>query len=293
MKRRKTIEGSNDMIDSKTMLECGDLVLDPQNKRVKLHQYPSGQMAELDDLMRKQAEEIDASKIIIYAKKADVAQWQSYGYVLEGRIDGFFRGENAYLLSLFLTPERGTSTAPELAEENLKISLAKAGTGVSRTLPPGYSIREAAEADAEELARLYGLVFATYPTPMDDPAYVARTMREGTCYLVVEQGGEIACAASAEVSARFGSAEMTDCATHPAHAGKGLLQPVFLALEQKMEEAGIYFLYSLTRAQSPGMNVTAAKMGYQYRGRLINNCTIFSGFEDMNIWVKPLRPVWE
>jgi len=281
------------MIDSKSLFDAGDLVLDSQNKRVKLHQYPAGQFDELDELMKKQAEAIDASKIIIYAKKADVTQWQSRGYVLEGRIDGFFRGENAYLLSLFLTPERGTSAAPELAEENLKLSLAKAGTEAKKTLPPGYSMREAGEADAEALAKLYGLVFATYPTPMDDPAYIVKAMRGGTRFIVAEQDGEIACAASAEVTERFGSAEMTDCATHPAHAGKGLLQPIFLALEKKMEEAGIYFLYSLTRAQSASMNITAAKMGYEYRGRLINNCTIFSGFEDMNIWVKPLRPVWE
>lgn len=281
------------MIEVRALLASGDLVLDRRNRRVKLHLYQPEQIAQLDLLMRQQAEEIDASKVIVYGKKADVEQWQSLGYRLEGRIDGFFQGENAYLLSLFLTRERATSAACELAEECLAISLSKAGTGGDKELPPEYRIREATEQDAEELSRLYALVFATYPTPMDDPDYIRKTMQEGTRYLVAEHRGTIACAASAEVSARFGSAEMTDCATHPAHAGKGLLQPIFQVLEQKMEEMGVYYLYTLTRAQSAGMNVTAAKMGYQYRGRLINNCTIFSGYEDMNIWVKPLRPVWE
>lgn len=281
------------MIDLTKLVDTGDLVLDRRNRRVKLHQYQPESIKSMDELLRQQADETGADKVIVYGKKADVELWESLGYRLEGRIDGFFRGENAYLLSLYLTEERAKSAAPELAEENLRISLAKAGTGSDKTLPPEYQIREATEEDAEELAALYARVFATYPTPMDDPAYIRKTMREGTRYLVAEHQGAIACAASAEVSERFGSAEMTDCATEPAHAGKGLLQPIFQALEQKMEEMGIYYLYTLTRAQSAGMNVTAAKMGYTYRGRLINNCTIYSGYEDMNIWVKPLRAVWE
>ncbi|GED25286.1 putative beta-lysine N-acetyltransferase [Brevibacillus agri] len=271
------------------MLAAGDLVDDRQNRRVKLHLYDRARLKEYDQMLRQVAEKSNATKLIVYGKKRDVAEWLALGYRQEGVIDGFFRGENAYMLTAYVTEERATSTAPELAEEILALSLAKAGAGEEKPLPEGYSMRPATEADAEELARLYGLVFATYPTPMDDPHYVRKTMQEGTVYFVVEHAGKIACAASAEVSERMGSAEMTDCATHPDHAGKGLLQPLFCALEKKMEEAGIYYLYTLTRAQSAGMNVTAAKMGYEYRGRLINNCTIFSGFEDMNIWVKPLR----
>lgn len=281
------------MINVEEMLAAGDVVVDSQNRRVKLHVYDPSQIAELDQLLRKLAAEADATKLIVYGKKADAERWIALGYRQEGVIEGFFRGEHAQMLSCFLTEERATSVAPELAEEILAMSLKKKGNGEEKPLPLGYSMREAGEADAEELAQLYGLVFATYPTPMNDPAYVRKTMQEGTCYMVVEHEEKIACAASAEVSERMGSAEMTDCATHPDHAGKGLLQPLFTALERKMEEAGIYYLYTLTRAQSPGMNVTASKMGYRYRGRLINNCTIFSGYEDMNIWVKPLRPTWE
>ncbi|MED1794185.1 putative beta-lysine N-acetyltransferase [Brevibacillus nitrificans] len=281
------------MVNVEIMLASGDLVVDQQNRRVKLHVYDPNQVVELDQWMRKLAQETGATKLIVYGKKADVEKWTALGYVPEGVIEGFFHGENAQMLSSFLTKERATSVAPELAEEILALSLGKQKSGEEKALPAGYSMREAGEADAEELAKLYALVFATYPTPMDDPVYVRKTMEEGTRYMVVEYEGKIACAASAEVNERMGSAEMTDCATHPDHGGKGLLQALFVALERKMEESGIYYLYSLTRAQSPGMNVTAAKMGYTYRGRLINNCTIFSGYEDMNIWVKPLRPSWE
>lgn len=281
------------MVNVEQAQDAGDLIIDRQNRRVKLHVYESVQIEQWNRILKELAKESEATKVIIYGKKQDVPMWKSLGYELEGTIDGFFHGENAQMLTCYLSEERATSGAPKLAEEILALSLAKAGRSEEKILPEGYHLREATEADTKELAYLYGLVFATYPTPMNDPSYISKTMQEGTIYYVVDYEGKIACAASAEVSERFGSAEMTDCATHPDHAGKGLLQPLFLALEQRMEDAGIYYLYSLTRAQSAGMNVTVAKMGYEYRGRLINNCTIFSGYEDMNIWVKPLRPTRE
>jgi putative beta-lysine N-acetyltransferase len=280
-------------MDIAMMVGGGDLIIDRQNRRIKVLNYDAGQIEHLHAQIKSLAEAEQASKLIIYAKKADVAAFVRLGYRQEGKIDGFFRGENAQMLAYFLTEERAASAAPELADQIVQLSLSKAGAGETKKLPEGYHLRQAAEADAEELAQLYGMVFATYPTPMDDPEYVRKTMRDSTYYYVIVHEGKIACAASAEVTERFGSAELTDCATHPDHLGKGLLQPLFTVLEEKMKQMGIYYLYTLTRAQSQGMNVTAAKHGYLYRGRLINNCTIFSGFEDMNIWAKPLKPTWE
>ncbi|WP_139489734.1 putative beta-lysine N-acetyltransferase [Brevibacillus dissolubilis] len=277
-----------------------DVVIDEQNKRLKVMLYHPEEIEQLHGTLVEMAHDRGMTKLIIYAKKADVKAWEALGYRLEGRIDGFFHGENAQMMSCFLTAERGASVAPELAEEVLGVSLEKQAqvhsggrTDGQKSLPTGYTLREAREDDAEELARLYDLVFATYPTPMNEAEYVRETMRESTYYIVVEKEGQIVCAASSEVTPKFGSAELTDCATHPDHLGLGLLQPIFTALEEKMEQIGVYYLYTLTRAQSHGMNVTAAKHGYEYRGRLINNCTIYSGFEDMNIWVKPLRETWE
>ncbi len=269
-----------------------DIIVDTDNKRLKVHRYDPQRITELVAELERLSGETEATKHIIYAKKADVAAFLEQGFLQEGRIDGFFNGENAYMLSRFVTEERATSVNEELAEANLAASLAKT-PAAPRPLPDKYELLPATEADAAELAALYGLVFATYPTPMNDPAYVLKTMRNSTYYYVVRTAGRIVCAASAEVDPAFGSAELTDCATHPDFLGQGLLQPIFVALEEKMAEMGIYYLYTLTRAQSAGMNITAAKQGYTYRGRLVNNCTIFSGYEDMNIWVKSLKDVWE
>ncbi|RNB85002.1 putative beta-lysine N-acetyltransferase [Brevibacillus fluminis] len=267
------------------------LLTDEQNKRVKLMAYESEKIAELVAELEQLAKDTDATKLIIYAKKADIPTFTTFGYQQEGTIDGFYNGANAHMLCRYTTQERATSAEPQTADEIVTASLARQSTESvkAKELPTGYVLTEATEADAVELAQLYGIVFPVYPTPMNDPAYVKKTMQASTYYSVIRAEGKIVCAASAEVDPQFGSAEMTDCATHPDYLGKGLLQPVMIALEEKMEAMGIYFLYTLTRAQSAGMNITAAKQGYHYRGRLINNCTIVSGYEDMNIWVKPLR----
>lgn len=265
------------------------ILIDIPNKRIKVLEYQREEIEEIDRELEQMAKQLDATKLIIYAKKADVPEYIRLNYRFEGMIDGFFQGTNAHMLARYLSEERALSKAPELADEIVKISLSKLPEPSMPPLPSKYKLRQARLDDADKLAALYGLVFKTYPTPMDQPEYVRKTMHQGTCYYVIETDGQIVSAASAEVTHEYGSAEITDCATHPDYLGNGLLKYLFPALEEKMRETGVYYLYTLTRAQSHGMNITAAKQGYQYRGRLVNNCTIFSGFEDMNIWVKPLK----
>lgn len=36
------------------------------------------------------------------------------------------------------------------------------------------------------------------------------------------------------------------------------------------------------------MNRVLVQHGYAYSGRLVNNCDICGGFEDMNLWAKEL-----
>lgn len=60
-------------------------------------------------------------------------------------------------------------------------------------------------------------------------------------------------------------------------------------LEQELKIKGFITLFSLSRALSTGINIVFSKHGYEYTGRLVNNCNIMGRFEDMNIWVKSLR----
>ncbi|MDF9414237.1 putative beta-lysine N-acetyltransferase [Brevibacillus laterosporus] len=270
------------------------IIVDIHNQRIKVMEYDSDQIDEIARSCKEQADKLGMTKLIVYARHEDLSAWGKHGFVREGILEGCMNGQNAHMLRYFVTSERGTPKNETLADEILQISLAKQATNsVCKELPDDCRVRWAKLEDAEELAKLYQVVFETYPTPMHDPEYVGTTIQADTYYAVVEAEGKIVCAASAEVTPNWGSAEMTDCATHPKWLGKGLLQHLFVALEQHMQEIGISYLYTLTRAHSAAMNVTAAKMGYRYTGRLINNCVISTGFEDMNIWVKPLKAVWD
>ena len=79
---------------------------------------------------------------------------------------------------------------------------------------------------------------------------------------------------------------VTDCATQKYAQGKGYMKKLLLALEEKLVGDGIKCLYTLARAESVGMNKAFFQLGYAYGGRLVNNCYIYSGIEDMNVWWK-------
>lgn len=55
-----------------------------------------------------------------------------------------------------------------------------------------------------------------------------------------------------------------------------------------MVEENIFYVFFFVCVVFFGMNVVLYYFGYQYGGRLINNCYIVEGFENMNIWCKYL-----
>jgi putative beta-lysine N-acetyltransferase len=269
------------------------VLIDRPNQRIKIMECTPllftnsflDQLAELE-------KETKSSKTIIYAKKAEVEFFLTYGFHLEGYIDGFFNGQNAYILARFSLPERAVSQTMHEADAVLQM-VQNDTKPISRDkeLPDGMVMRKAKLMDADPLAALYRSVFKSYPSPMDDPKYIKKVMQDHTWFMVIEHADKIVCAASAEVTPKNNCAELTDCATLSDYRGQSLLSHLFYSLEDWLEEQGIYYLFSLTRSLSPGMNLTTARHGYSYRGRLVNNCDIYSGFEDMNIWVKPLRSI--
>jgi putative beta-lysine N-acetyltransferase len=131
-------------------------------------------------------------------------------------------------------------------------------------------------------------VFQVYPTPLHDPEYVKKTMKEGTIYYVFFCQGKIVSAASAEVNSFYKNAELTDCATLTEHRKYGLMKIILRELEGELKRQGIFCAYSIARSLSFGMNAVLFQLGYKYRGRLMNNCYIYDKLENMNMWVKHL-----
>jgi len=134
-------------------------------------------------------------------------------------------------------------------------------------------------------ANAIGLTNA-YPTPLSEETHIIKTMQEGTVYVYIEMDHQMVSAASAEINAKFKNAELTDCATLPQAEGKGHMKKLLFFLEQKLRADGITCCYTIARAESYSMNKAFAQLGYTYGGRLVNNCLIYSGLEDMNVWYK-------
>ncbi|MBP2146140.1 putative beta-lysine N-acetyltransferase [Methanofollis sp. W23] len=208
------------------------------------------------------------------------------GYQVEGRVPGLFGGvEDGYFLGYFLDPERARSdvAAPVLS-----------GTGPGhpdRPLPESFQMREAGEEDASALAALYEETFATYPFPIDDPAYLRSAMRDSVRFFVVEHEGQVVGASSAEMDLAGKNVEMTDFAVSPSCRGAGLSVHLLHLMEAEMRQAGMIVAYTLARAAWPPVTRLFAGAGYRYGGTLVNNTQICGRCESMHLWYRRLdRP---
>lgn len=208
--------------------------------------------------------------------------------MLEGIYKGYFLGEDAFCMALYFDVERRTSD-DWLEEDRILGQVQRLPAKQERPeVPDGFTLRHAGETDAGRLSALYGGIFHTYPTPMADPEYVRKVLREGTVFYVIEQADSLVSAASAEIDGQYRNAEITDCATLPDYRKHGLMRLLIGALEEELVARNIRCAYSLSRALSFGMNAALRQLGYRYGGRLTKNCSIYTKFEDMNLWNKTL-----
>jgi beta-lysine N6-acetyltransferase len=262
--------------------------VDEFNSRIKLIQYSRYDVESLLKHLEELAKEKDIGKVMIYANPEDISFFEKLGFQREGEISGFFQGNPACILSRFLEEDRAHKKDEEKKDQIVEMAEQAEAIKERPRLDPKYQLRHAVKEDAEALAKLYQLVFETYPTPIHDPDFIRQCMDQDVYFTVVTEGDQIVSSASADVFPHFQCAEITDCATHPDHQGNGLLSAIIYDLELRMKEKGIPHLFSLTRAVSTGMNMVIAKLGFEYKGRLIQNSQISGDFEDMNIWVKKL-----
>ena len=243
-------------------------------------------------LIIKKSEEIahqqKAEKLIFKGRSEDYFSLIETGFSPETVVDGYFLGSDAYFFSKFYTAER-KSNDHWITEDGMIHSIYQLKESPERgNLPSDYQLKKADQSCAEELSKLYKQVFQIYPTPLHDPEYVKKTIKEGTIYYVVYYQGAVVSAASAEINSFYKNAELTDCATLTEHRKYGLMKIILQELEGELRKKGIYCAYSIARALSFGMNAVLYQLGYMYRGRFMNNCYIYDKLENMNMWVKNL-----
>ena len=156
-------------------------------------------------------------------------------------------------------------------------------------LPEEYIARPAVQTDAPVMANLYRQEFKFYPTPLHIESYLLRNMDSNVLYFLIEKKGMIVSLASAEMDPQNRTAEITDCLTIPSERGNGLIKELITILEKELSDRNFKSAYTLCRASSFGINMAFSSLGYAYTGRLVNNCKIGEGFENMNIWCKILK----
>ncbi len=262
---------------------------DPHNRRLKVYGLidKDAQGLKPKSLLEAASEGDALTKLTLYARPGEPVVWSDHGFREEARIRGFF-GDDADAVLWAAYTDSARARAGDAGELDRVVETAR-GKGPARpALPEGWRSEPASENDAGELSDLLAFVFPDYPSSID-PGHLARQIRmRANLFRWVRDGdGEMVAAASAEIDHRRRSAEMTDCATRPEARGRGLMVYLLRALEDDLAAGpGITGLYTLARAGEVGMNCAFAKLGYDYTGRLVNNCRMPGGWESMNVWCR-------
>ncbi|MBH1939724.1 putative beta-lysine N-acetyltransferase [Mobilitalea sibirica] len=259
-----------------------------ENDRIYLMKLSEEDMPRILDIIETLADKYQYAKIFIKVPFKYKDDFEKNGFEIEGSIPDFYHGETAaYFMSKYPDAKRKQET--NLTELNNIVEIAK---NKSRTkddmLDNGYLCRKAKPADTKAMAELYSKVFASYPFPIQDKDYLIKTMNENVVYFGVWKEEKLIALSSSEMDVKSGNAEMTDFAVDPEFRGSNLSIVLLSQMEKEMKKRSMELLYTIARAKSYGMNITFAKMGYCFAGRLKNNTNICGSIESMNLWYKRL-----
>lgn len=219
-------------------------------------------------------------------------------YLIEARIPKFYNGvENVYFMGKYFDESRMFDNRIGEINEILDIAALyenkKIGKNAEFNLPNGFDYVICNKSHIYQIADMYQKVFITYPFPINDHEYIAKTMDQNFIYFSIQKNNEIIAMSSSEMDIESQNVEMTDFATLPKYQGKGFALYLLYKMEDEMRKRDIKVAYTISRATSYGVNIIFAKMGYKYSGTLYNNTNISTdhvsrNFESMNVWYKYL-----
>ncbi|MDT8390670.1 MAG: putative beta-lysine N-acetyltransferase [Lentisphaeria bacterium] len=234
------------------------------------------------------AQSMKYSKIFAKSGQRQLPVFIDQEFTVEAVIPGYFKGqEDLFMVCYYLREDRGIETRAKEYERVLNVAKSKAHEPPrQKNERSAFTIRACDAGDIPQMADIYRQVFPSYPFPIHDPDYLQKTMTGNVDYYCVESHGDILALSSAEVDHTAKSAEMTDFATLPENRKKRLAGRLLSVMETETAKKGIKTFYTIARAISYGMNITFARDGYMFGGRLKNNTNISGDIESMNIWYK-------
>ena len=262
--------------------------LSPLNRRIVVKSYQGENIEKLTSQLLDIAKENNFTKIWVKAYQKDKDKFLEAGFEKEAVIKDYYPNDNAVSLAYYLTEERKQMINRNQEERIINDLVTETATNNNINLAANYSFKVAEEEDLDKLAKLYDQVFDSYPYPIDRVDYLQKMWSDDVIYGLVYDGQDLVAAASAETVPQEKNAEMTDFATLPSYRGQGLASYLLKELEEVLKKKDYNCLYTIARAKVAGVNKIFSRAGYQYTGRLMQNCNIAGGLEDMNLWCKTI-----
>ena len=272
-------------------LPCGSVIQHGRyNDRIYLIKTGKNVSPQLSFELIKLAKKNGYSKIFAKVPARIAKDFINAGFVEEGSVSGLYNDREAGLfLGYFLDPQRKRETFSLEIQKVMELARKKAKQkALFRDLPSNATLRKCNPDDAEEMSEVYKSVYQSYPFAIDDPEYIAETMRGNFTYFCIEVEEKIVALSSVEMFEKSNSVEMTDFATLCDYRGKGFAGRLLKTMESRTRKKRFKTAFTVARAISPGINITFAKSGYTFGGRLRNNTNISGNIESMNIWYKKL-----
>ncbi|MGA1875679.1 MAG: putative beta-lysine N-acetyltransferase [bacterium] len=225
------------------------------------------------------------AKVPAYARD----EFKHHEFRTEAFVPRFYHGrEGVYFMGKYFSRSRQSEKYDRKVKQTLEIARSQSCQSIPKkiALHPNFAFRICDGSHAPQIAEVYRRVFDTYPFPIYDPGYIRKTIHDNVMYFSIWKGDNIIALSSTEMDSEAKNVEMTDFATLPKHRGNALASYLLKQMEHEMSKQGHKTAYTIARALSVGMNVTFAKMGYEYGGTLKNNTNICGQLESMNVWYK-------
>jgi beta-lysine N6-acetyltransferase len=277
------------VISIKEIISNSIIYHDKLNDRIYLKEIQNEDINYVIETIETKALERKYTKIIGKVSSKVKSYFIQKGYSIEAVIPKLYYGkEDGIFLVKYLSKCREEKIDSEMINCVLNEAVKNKNIDKNIKLPQGFIYRKANEADSKEISQFYKKIFKTYPFPIFDADYIAKTMKDNVVYFTIWKYNQLAAISSSEIDYKNQNVEMTDFGTLPEYRGKGLAFYLLGRMERDMKELGIKTAYSIARAISYGMNITFAKRDYNFGGTLNNNTHISGRIESMNVWYKTL-----
>jgi putative beta-lysine N-acetyltransferase len=278
-------------MDTITTIQDARIQHGKENSRVYIMDTGS---ADPENLVKKCAgicRENRYTKIFARIRESQRNAFEDMGFLREAEVPGMFNGiESGIFSSMFIDPQRSHASNSGELETVLQTASARRNEWLVNhpPLPSEYTLSRCTKKHIPEMVSLFKETYKSYPFPITDEAFLKKTMEEHTMYFGIFKDERLIAVSSAEVHNDELNAEMTDFAVDKTHQGNNLSAHLLCFMEGVMLNNNIRTVYTIARAVSFPMNITFAKMGYDFGGLLINNTQISGSIESMNVWWKSL-----